>query len=175
MKIPRRDDSFYSICWYKTSSANVITSINKSHIIIQYPHCKDMTILLSHHFQVQRQIDKLGAEVLNQLFEVWHYHSKQLEILNRNIKIIALQPVLWPMILVSSLRVPKILQVGQGMEQRRQLSRQKIWCLQSFTSPPSPYIIYVISCSSGQMRENQQENSHYKKETRARVYTVGER
>ena len=44
---------------------------------------------------------------MNLLFEVWHHHSKQLEILNRNIKRIALQPVLRPRVLLPSSRVPQ--------------------------------------------------------------------
>ena len=42
---------------------------------------------------------------MNQLFEVWHHHSKHLEILNRNIKRIALQPVLRPRVLLLYSRV----------------------------------------------------------------------
>ena len=68
---------------------------------------EDMTVLLSHQLQVQRQIEESRAEVLNQLFEVRHHHSKQLEILNRNIKRIALQPVLRPRVLLPSSRVPQ--------------------------------------------------------------------
>ena len=68
---------------------------------------EDMTVLLSHQLQVQRQIEESRAEVLNQLFEVRHHHSKQLEILNRNIKRIALQPVIRPRVLLPSSRVPQ--------------------------------------------------------------------
>ena len=56
----------------------------------------DMTTLLSHQFQVQRQIEESRAEVLNQLFEVRHHHSQQLAVINKNLKRIALQPVLRP-------------------------------------------------------------------------------
>ena len=37
---------------------------------------EDMTVLLSHQLHVQRQTEESRAEVLNQLFEVWHHHSK---------------------------------------------------------------------------------------------------
>ena len=56
----------------------------------------DMTTLLSHQLQVQRQIEETRAEVLNQLFEVRHVTSKQFEVINKNLKRIALQPVLRP-------------------------------------------------------------------------------
>jgi len=54
----------------------------------------DMQAVLSHMLQVQRQIEESRVEVLSQMYEHRHYHSKQLDIMNRNIKRIALQPVL---------------------------------------------------------------------------------
>ena len=54
----------------------------------------DMQAVLSHMLQVQRQIEESRTEVLSQLFEHRHHHSRQLEILNKNIRRIALQPVL---------------------------------------------------------------------------------
>ena len=56
----------------------------------------DMTTLLSHQLQVQRQIEESRAEVLNQLLEVRHHHAQQLAVINKNLKRIALQPVLRP-------------------------------------------------------------------------------
>lgn len=54
----------------------------------------DMQAVLSHMLQVQRQIEESRVEVLSQMYEHRHHHSRQLEILNKNIKRIALQPVL---------------------------------------------------------------------------------
>ena len=54
----------------------------------------DITTILSYQLQVQRQIEETHAEVLNQLFEVRHVMSKQFEVINKNLKKIALQPVL---------------------------------------------------------------------------------
>ena len=54
----------------------------------------DMQAVLGHMLQVQRQIEESRVEVLSQMYEHRHHHSKQLEILNKNIKRIALQPVL---------------------------------------------------------------------------------
>ena len=56
----------------------------------------DMTTLLSHQLQVQRQIEETRSEVLNQLFEVRHHHAQQLAVINKNLKRIAMQPVLRP-------------------------------------------------------------------------------
>ena len=64
----------------------------------------DIMTLLSHQLQVQRQIEESRAEVLNQLFEVRHHHAKQLEIINKNLKRIAMQPVLRPSDLLRSRR-----------------------------------------------------------------------
>ena len=54
----------------------------------------DMQAVLSHMLQVQRQIEESRVEVLSQMYEHRHHHSRQLEIINKNIKRIALQPVL---------------------------------------------------------------------------------
>ena len=56
----------------------------------------DIATLLSHQLQVQRQIEETWAEMLSQLFEVRHSNSKQFEIINKNLKMIAMQPVLRP-------------------------------------------------------------------------------
>ena len=53
-----------------------------------------MQAVLSHILQLQRQIDESREEILSQIYEYQHHHLKQLEILNKNIKRIALQPVL---------------------------------------------------------------------------------
>ena len=62
----------------------------------------DITTPLSHQLQVQRQIEESRAEVLNQIIEVRHHHAKQLEIINKNLKRIAMQPVLRPSGLIRS-------------------------------------------------------------------------
>ena len=64
----------------------------------------DIITLLSHQLQVQRQLEESRAEVLNQIFEVRHHHAKQLEIINKNLKRITMQPVLRPSDL---LRIPR--------------------------------------------------------------------
>ena len=56
----------------------------------------DMTTLLSHQLQVQRQIEESRADVLNLLFKVRHHYAQQLAMINKNWKRIALQPVLRP-------------------------------------------------------------------------------
>ena len=83
----------------------------------------DMTTLLSHQLQVQRQIEETRAEVLNQLFEVRHNTSKQFEIINKNLKRIALQPVLRPGAMVHRQRGLLEVRVDSGEEEEETIER----------------------------------------------------
>ncbi len=75
----------------------------------------DMTTLLSHQIQVQRQIEETRAEVLNQLFEVGHVTSRQFEVINKILKRIALQPVLRPRAMIPR-RQRRALDISDGEE-----------------------------------------------------------
>ena len=56
--------------------------------------------LLAHQMTVQRQIEEVKGQVMQQLFEMKMQHQKQYRIITCNIKRIALQPVLRPSHLV---------------------------------------------------------------------------
>ena len=74
----------------------------------------DIATLLSHQLQVQRQKKETWAEMLSQLFEVRLSNSKQFEIINKNLKRIAMQLVLRPSSLIPGRRRQRLQEEQQS-------------------------------------------------------------
>lgn len=60
--------------------------------------------LFAHQVQVQRQLEETKGQILQQLFEMKLQHRKQYHIISRNIKRIAIQPVVRPRLILQQER-----------------------------------------------------------------------
>ena len=68
---------------------------------------------------MQRQIEETHAEMLSQLFKVRHSNTKQFEIINKNLKRIAMQPVLRPSSMIPDRRRQRLQEEQQSDEEQQ--------------------------------------------------------